>query len=216
MLNFIKTYKSFYLPYFILFIAGIIYLPLAYSNGDWVLWFCKNYHSLIFQIFDSLTLLGEPQVILPIILIIFLLNVGSGTMLFFSWFTASMITIILKGIINNPRPPYYFKETFENCAGQIDFIYNHSTPSGHTTAAFAFFAGLAMLSKYKTAQFLFFVVAVCVGVSRIVLFVHFFYDVYIGAFIGSTTALIVYWLFKEKNIFGFNQWKNKSILQSKI
>lgn len=216
MFKFINEYKGFYLPFFIFLIVGGLYLPLFYSHGDWVLWFCENFHPLNFQIFKYITLLGEPQVILPIILVLFLLNVGTGTLIFASWFSASIITILLKNIINNHRPPYYFKEIFEGCAGQIDFIYNNSTPSGHTTAAFAFFASLAILSRYRIAQLVFLFFAIAVGASRIVLFVHFYYDVYLGAMIGGIVTLFIFWLFKEKNLFSFNSWKNKSILQRKI
>lgn len=216
MLKLIKSHSSFYIPLFLILIIGGIYMPFYYQHGDWVLWFCKHFNPLNFQIFEYITLLGEPQVVLPVILIIFLLNVGTGTLIFASWFSASMVTIILKNIINSHRPPYYFKDIFEGCAGQIDFIYNHSTPSGHTTAAFAFFASLALLTKYKTAQFIFFTFAVAVGVSRMVLFVHFYYDVYLGALIGGIVTLFIFWLFLDKNLFNFNTWKNKSILQNKL
>lgn len=216
MKQILKNFSGFYFPFILFTIIAGTNLLFNYQNGDWVLWFCTHFNSLVFQIFKYITLIGEPQVLIPCILIIFLLNMGSGAFIFISWFSASMTTIVLKGIINNHRPPHYFKDIFIECSGQTDFFYNHSTPSGHTTAAFAFFAALALLSKYKWAQFVFFIAALVIGLSRIILFVHFYYDVYFGAIIGAISAFIIYYLLEKKNLFNFNNWKNKSILKTQL
>lgn len=216
MQKILKNHIGFYAPFLIFVIIAGLNLALNYQHGDWVLWFCENFNHIIYLFFKYLTFLGEPQVTIPVILVLFLLNMGSGAFIFISWLMASIITIILKNILSLHRPPHFFKEIFMQCSGQTEFIYNNSTPSGHTTAAFAFFAALALLSKYKWAQFAFFIAALMVGLSRIVLFVHFYYDIYFGAIIGSVTAFIVYYLLEKKNLFNFSTWKNKSILKTRI
>ena len=212
----LKNHMGFYIPFFIFIIIAGLNLIFNYTHGDWILWFCTNFNHLTYLTFKYVTVLGEPQITLPIILIIFLLNMGSGAFVFISWLGASIISIILKNIIGSHRPPHYFKEILIECSGQTEFIYNHSTPSGHTTAAFAFFAALALLSKHKWAQFIFFIAALMVGLSRIILFVHFYYDVYLGAIIGGFTAFLTYYLLEKKNLLNFSNWKNKSILKTKL
>ena len=216
MQDIFRKHSGFYYPFILFAIVAGANLAFNYEKGDWVLWFCANFKHLVFQIFEYITFLGEPQVIIPCILIIFLLNMGSGAFLFISWLSASLITIVLKGLINAHRPPHFYKETFIECSGQVDFIYNHSTPSGHTTAAFAFFAALALMSKYKWAQFTFFLFAVIIGLSRIILFVHFYYDVYFGAIIGAISEFFIYYLLENKNLLNFDNWKNKSILKTQL
>jgi len=216
MKEMLQKHAGFYYPFLLFVVVAGLYLAIQYQKGDWVLWFCSNFNESIFQVFKSLTFLGEPQVIIPFILIVFLIKMGPGAYIFISWFTSSMFTIILKGIINSHRPPHFFKETLTACSGQVDFIYNHSTPSGHTTAAFAFFAAIAIITPYKRAQFLFFLLALLTGLSRIILFVHFYYDVYLGAIIGSCTAFIMFYLLDQKKLFNFDQWKNKSILKNQL
>jgi undecaprenyl-diphosphatase len=63
-----------------------------------------------------------------------------------------------------------------------------SFPSGHTSAAFCFatVAGMLLAGSYNPV----FLWAAAIGLSRIVLAVHFPCDVMAGAIIGSTIAAI--------------------------
>jgi membrane-associated phospholipid phosphatase len=211
----LKRSLSFYLPYFVLVFFGGLFLIFFYKNGDCVQWFCENYNSKVFHFFSWFTLMGEPQILVPIAVLIFLLNYGKGVFIFSTWLIASLITIVLKGLIDNHRPAYYFEEQILSCAGDIQLWYHLSTPSGHTTAAFAFFASLAIVTKYKSLQFIFFLIAVLAGVSRMVLFMHFYYDVYWGAIIGGFSAVLVLIILKTFPIFKFHEWHHKKIFFKK-
>lgn len=213
MFNIVKKSLGFYIPFALFVLIGGFHLIFQYTNGYWVLWFCKNFNQTAYDLFSWCTLLGEPQVLIPIALLMFLFNFGRGLFVFFAWFIASMSTIILKGVIANHRPAFYFKEVFVACAGEIDLWYNLSTPSGHTTAAFAFFASVAILSKKTYLQFIFFIIALLAGLSRMVLFMHFFYDVYFGAIIGSVSAALVLYTLQSYHKFGFEKWKDKNLMQ---
>lgn len=213
MKEMIQKSGGFYYTFILLVFLGAIYLSFFYEQGAWVLWFCENFNAKFYLFFEYVTLLGEPQFVLPFIAIIFLINYGKGFLLFLSWSLASLTTIVLKGLIANHRPAYYFQDIFTACAGEIKLWFNLSTPSGHTTAAFAFFAAMAILSKNKALQLLFLFAAIIVGLSRIVLFMHFFYDVYFGAIIGSLVPIVLYWLLEKRNYFKFNNWRDKSWLK---
>ncbi|MCB9256966.1 MAG: phosphatase PAP2 family protein [Chitinophagales bacterium] len=210
MKEIIQRSAGFYYSFFLLVFVGALYLSFLYEHGAWVLWFCENFNPSIYLVFEYITVLGEPQIVVPFIAIIFLLNYGRGALLFLSWSLASLLTIVLKGLIANHRPAYYFEDIFTSCAGEIKLWFHLSTPSGHTTAAFAFFAAMALLSRNKALQFLFLLAALCIGLSRMVLFMHFFYDVYFGAIIGSLVPIVLYWLLEKRNYFKYNSWKDRS------
>jgi len=213
MSEILKKSLGFYIPLLIFVVLGGLHLLFQYTDGFWIRWFCQNFNPQIYNFFSWFTLLGEPQILIPIALLLFLLNFGKGVFVFSAWLTASLITIILKGIIANHRPAYYFKDLIVSCAGEIDLWYNLSTPSGHTTAAFAFFASLAILSKKTYLQIIFFIIALLAGLSRMVLFMHFFYDVYFGAIIGSVSAIIMLYFLQSYRKFGFVKWKDKSLME---
>lgn len=213
MSEILKKSLGFYIPFLIFVVVGGLHLLLQYTDGYWIMWFCENFNQQVYNLFSWFTLLGEPQVLIPIALLLFLLNFGKGVFVFSTWLVASLITIILKGLIANHRPAFYFKDLIVSCAGEINLWYNLSTPSGHTTAAFAFFASLAILSKKTYLQFIFFIIALLAGLSRMVLFMHFFYDVYFGAIIGSVSAVIVLNVLQSYHKFGFMKWKDKSLME---
>jgi membrane-associated phospholipid phosphatase len=66
----------------------------------------------------------------------------------------------------------------------------HSFPSGHTGAAFAFF-GVPFFANRRYGWFVLFVAA-AIAWSRIYLNVHHLSDVMAGAFVGLTTAFLVW------------------------
>ena len=73
-------------------------------------------------------------------------------------------------------------------------LVNNSFPSGHSEGAFSFFclASLLLPEKYSRFGFLFFMLALGVGYSRIYLTAHFFEDVYAGSIIGGIVTTIIY------------------------
>ncbi|MDG1429072.1 MAG: phosphatase PAP2 family protein [Crocinitomicaceae bacterium] len=69
----------------------------------------------------------------------------------------------------------------------------NSFPSGHTTAAFAFFALVAYLFPNKWIQSVCVFSAALVGYSRIYLSQHFLEDVVAGAGLGLVCFMLSYW-----------------------
>jgi membrane-associated phospholipid phosphatase len=107
----------------------------------------------------------------------------------------SLINIAIVGILVGFFKKIIFAETFrpikfigrENLYIVPDAPINlaNSFPSGHTTAAFAFFALVAYLfPTNRIVQTLCLVMAVLVGYSRIYLSQHFLEDVVAGAILG--------------------------------
>jgi len=154
----------------------------------------------------DITLLGQKQVILPVVAVLF-----AWLMVWKRWRTAfhalalgvmaAGSAFVIKNIIQSPRPwgIFHGPETF-------------SMPSGHATLSTTVYLGLAFLlaSSMRRHRWSVYTLAVlvtlAVGISRLYLGAHWFTDV-LGAWLLSTAVLILviisYQRRKEKPI---NPW----------
>lgn len=154
-------------------------------------------------IFPYLTNIGEAWVIIPALLLLLLIK------RFRTWkFALSMlvcnispflITQVIKGFINAPRPLNYFHEAswIHRVAGQPVNL-NYSFPSGHSEGSFAFLCFLSLLlpPRYRFLGILFFFTGLVVLYSRLYLSQHFYQDVYVGSLIGGLCSLFFFWLIR--------------------
>jgi membrane-associated phospholipid phosphatase len=122
-----------------------------------------------------------------------------GILLILTFLLSGLLAQGLKRLKPEPRPGAYL--------AQIDAIHKvdgkllkgkNSFPSGHTTTAFAMFALLAFATRSLGLQIIYFLAAVAVGYSRIYLGQHFFADVWAGALLGFASAVVMFWLFRNK------------------
>jgi undecaprenyl-diphosphatase len=90
----------------------------------------------------------------------------------------------------SPSPPC---EIEPHCWSQATPPDKFSFPSGHTITAFAI--TIALGTCYPAFQFPLLVVAASIGLSRIVLGMHYLSDVIAGAFLGSTLGLVFFYVF---------------------
>lgn len=142
--------------------------------------------SLLITIFKIITMIGNIEVILPILIVISIIFYYRKKKLSGIWLSTIctlIISSVMKLLINRPRP-------FE--AIQIDSWINTSLssfPSGHSMIMFSILPFL--VKNYNSYKTYFWIIAILVALSRIILNVHYLSDVIAGAFIGYIIGSIL-------------------------
>lgn len=181
-----KKYSAFYIPY-ILFVVAFIVLILSNEKADLHLWLTSFNSPAGDVFFRYYTEVGGS---IPYFIIAGLLFYRYRIALFLlvTQLISGLFSIIVKQTWNEPRPIKYFADNFPNLKfHQVvgEHLHSlHSFPSGHTITAFAFFLSLAFFTKRPILHFVYFVLALLVGFSRIYLSQHFALDVLVGSLIG--------------------------------
>lgn len=112
----------------------------------------------------------------------------------FTSLVAQLIKYNIPGQNARPRSHFWLDSHRIHFVDGVDIMVSYSFPSGHTTSAFSMFLLFAIFAKNRFLSFLFFVMALMVGYSRMYLGQHFFADVYGGAIIGTLLTLITYYI----------------------
>ena len=151
-------------------------------------------YPILFTLFYCITLLGETYIFIWIVLFIaiaLIINNHTIKKFIITLAVSAISEIILKTIINRPRP-------FEALQINSTIITNMSSfPSGH---AMMFFAMIPILSqKFPKIKIGVWIVAILVALSRIYLGVHYFSDVVAGAIFGYYIGMIILQV-GEKNV----------------
>ncbi|PQJ11542.1 hypothetical protein CJD36_007005 [Flavipsychrobacter stenotrophus] len=190
----------FHLPALLWVIVGAVLL-LTFSKRELFAAVNGSYTPFLDKIMFPVTHLGQPEVIIPTLLILIALP------RFRNWWyiltaiacniTPLLTQQIMKQIFYHPRPLKFYQH-----ADWIHFIKsdwpeltgNNSFPSGHSQGAFSFFCFLTLLlpARYRMAGSVFFLLALSVCYSRMYLAAHFFEDVYTGSIIGVITTTLIY------------------------
>lgn len=144
--------------------------------------------------FKYVTKLGEGvPVYLGVALLIF--NWRNGLLVLLGQGLTSLVTQALKYAFAHPRPATYFKEMGIDLPATVDGVKLHTSfnsfPSGHTSAAFALFTCLALMTPRRLAP-LWMTAAWAVAYSRIYLSQHFLEDILSGSLIGMISSCAVY------------------------
>lgn len=105
--------------------------------------------------------------------------------------------LVLKNLFLRPRP-YTVVEGLVPLLTSAD---PNSFPSGHTTAAFAAGIAWAGTSDKRAVKWIAVIQAVCMGLSRLYVGVHYPSDVLAGMVIGTACALLSLYFLKRKPYF---------------
>ncbi|MCI7729420.1 MAG: phosphatase PAP2 family protein [Bacteroidales bacterium] len=204
----IKDNYIFILPFTIIWI--IMFVLLMYYGKINCHLLLNSFHTTIGDyFFKYITEVGGsiPFIILGLLLFY---NYRNFIFLGLSQGLSSLITFVIKRVMQIPRPSVIFNELGIELpvVNGVDLHHSLSFPSGHTTTAFATFFVLAVIIKNKYIKLLCLIIAILGGYSRIYLSQHFITDVLAGALIGLLSAIIISPIFYEK------QWGNSNLIKT--
>ncbi|MDD2907671.1 MAG: phosphatase PAP2 family protein [Candidatus Gracilibacteria bacterium] len=116
--------------------------------------------------------------------------------IFYSTVIAIIINLIIQNLFHFDRP-----ETVLEGAGNL--ILKHlpdaSFPSDHAAVSFSFLSAL-FLANYKKTAYILIIPFLIMNISRVILGVHWPFDVLVGSIIGIISAFISFKLLKKCNI----------------
>ena len=174
---------------------------LFYSNRSEIHFYLNQFHAdWADRLFKIVTHLGDGAIFALAIPLAFIKNLRW----FFIVACTAVIVLFVTGVLKQwvfqglPRPALFLGEENLYLVPGVKIHTMNSFPSGHTTAAFAFYFVLCFLIDNKVGSFVLFVLASLVGYSRMYLSQHFLIDVTVGAILGVicgylAVALISSW-----------------------
>ncbi|MBI1223407.1 MAG: phosphatase PAP2 family protein [Bacteroidetes bacterium] len=190
----------FFIPYLLFLVTASLFL-VQHDKGSMVLLLNKQSNPVLDQIFLYYTYVGDGFFGAAITILLLFYNRRQGILLGTALVLAGALSQVLKYTVGAEamRPEVYFLHTqhFRDIPGLIRHAI-HSMPSGHTTSAFCMFMMLSLLDRKRSYGYLFFILALLTGISRIYLAQHFLDDVLAGSFLGVTVAIFVYLGFNRK------------------
>ncbi|GAB3738518.1 phosphatase PAP2 family protein [Spirosoma lituiforme] len=190
--------RLFFLPYaFVLLVFGA--LQAVYSQEQLMQWVNSRNSPLADLIFPYITYVGDGAFFVAVcLLLIAFVSWRVGLMALASFALSSLVSEFLKKVVFNgsPRPLKYFEHsTFQyHVIEGLDIHSYNSFPSGHTTTAFAMFGLLAFLDQKKSRGWVWLLLGLLAGYSRVYLFQHFVEDVFAGSLVGTLSSILIYGL----------------------
>ncbi len=173
----------------------------------------NNFHfSFLNDNMRAVTFLGNGWVVYWLVLVCaYIYNRSKFKQSFFLLFLTQIIPgipdIIIKRLVNRPRPIVALHNLIKDGAVHVNLLGRHLTkysfPSGHTTTAFSLAVALSYLfpKHYK----LFYILAFVVAFSRVYDGEHYPLDVIAGGILGYLFAKITLIVYKKiKKINGYN------------
>ncbi len=179
-------------------------LSYLFADIQTALWFHALENTLLYQVFEKITLFGDSLGYLiggALLFVVFrkwnLSWASRGLFLFSTVAISGLSADLIKYIAGRARPKLYFNEQLY---GFDFFRCEHawiSFPSGHSATAFSVALLLAIL--YPRWRFAALFGGILIAFSRLVLAQHYISDVIAGSFLGIISTMLLYNLyFKSK------------------
>lgn len=215
MKQLLKDNAGFYFPYAFFLLIGALSIMFG-NKGSEIIWINARHTPLLDQTFVTITKLAEGPAFLLMFLVILFGGYGRGLILLHIYGVVAGVVQLLKHFVfeNELRPALYMTSHALRFPDGIDVLQYHSFPSGHTALGFALFLSLAIISKNKLFGFVFFILALAVGASRVYLLQHFFRDIYFGSLIAVCITTLAWHYIPRTKFYQNITWKDKSLLSN--
>ena len=193
------TFVIFFLCVLLCFISYYYWdLPLAI--------YCKGLGRSVIDIAKIVTILGDSLwyfiILVPAFIYFWFLaknKLWSKRIIFIlvSLSISGLLNLLIKWLAGRYRPNMLEKGYFGFNYFGVGYDLN-SFPSGHTVTAFSLAAAVSIL--FPRAGIVAFIIAISIGMTRIILTSHYLSDVIAGAGIGILSAMILKYYFDRRKI----------------
>lgn len=165
-------------------------------------WVGNPYVNSLFKYF---THVGDGVFAVVLGVVVMLFSIKKGMYVLLSYACAGICASTIKYFANYVRPfhffGYYKKHLKLNLVDGVEMLGERSFPSGHSITAFAVFTALALCTENKIAKIIFFIIAINAAFSRVYLSQHWLVDIFAGSLIGTTFAILLYFVFYKTTKF---------------
>ena len=200
--------------FFLWAIAGVLLsisiAAIIIPKGEDVLLINGNHNQFSDRFFAIITIGGEGQVFVPLILILLFVRFSYAIAAVSAWAGHGILCSVLKKLVfpTMLRPTGTLDNELLYFVPGVDVHSHYSFPSGHTATAFCFAVLVALLLRKKFVFFVMIALAVMIGYSRVYLLQHFLMDVAAGAIIGTVAAVATWYLFV---VYGKKEWLGRKL-----
>jgi membrane-associated phospholipid phosphatase len=165
-------------------------------KGNEVLWVNGNFSAFTDLFFSLVSMSGGTTVFIAVVGALAFVRFNYSIVAGMVFILNSMFVLFLKQVAfpEMQRPIALMDNSLLHFVDGVDVQTLYSFPSGHTATAFAMAVTLSLLLKHRGLSVLLITLAVLVGYSRIYLLQHFLMDVTAGAFVGTITSFLVYYM----------------------
>jgi len=192
---------------FIIFSLCVLLCVISYYYWDLPLAiYCKGLGRSIIDIAKIVTILGDSLwyfiILVPAFIYFWFLaknKLWSKRIIFIlvSLSISGLLNLLIKWLAGRYRPNMLEKGFFGFNYFSVGYDLN-SFPSGHTVTAFSLAAAVSIL--FPRTGIVAFIIAISIGMTRIILRSHYLSDVIAGAGIGILSAMILKYYFDRRKI----------------
>ncbi len=214
MISFLYRQRAFFLPFGLLWL-GVGYIQFFYSQNYIVVTINRLWSPAQDWIFSFATFLGDGIFVIGMVLLFAWFSLKKGTLILAGYIFSGIFVQVSKHFVfpDAHRPARVMESILPwlHKVNGVTMYQNGSFPSGHTTSAFALFAMLAFFYCSKPTKILFLLLALLVAYSRMYLLQHYLLDVHMGAFLGTATAALLYYISEKDLLPRLNSWENRGL-----
>ncbi|WDF56818.1 phosphatase PAP2 family protein [Mucilaginibacter sp. KACC 22063] len=206
--------RLFFIPY-LLILSSCLIIKLLFTREQ-IYYSINSYHNdLANQLFIYATDLGSGFIMIVLTIILLLYSYRTAFLLVTSFGITTILVQVVKRIVKAPRPSLYFEHNLSHIyfVPGVKMLMTNSFPSGHTVQAFTVAVVLAYTARQKRWGFIYLLLALAVGYSRMYLSEHFFEDVVAGSIIGTVATVIWLTIIDGKPFLHQNKWKRGLLKQ---
>lgn len=204
----IRQFSPFLIPYIVLLVIVLI-SKLFYSKED-IYFFINGLHFHAGDIFfPFITAFGNATSAFVVCLLLLFVSYRSSILMASSLLLTTLINMPLKDLFYAPRPSLYFADAPHSIyfVPNVQVLSNNfSFPSGHTVCAFTIATVLTYITPRKIFGYIYLLLALLVGYSRMYLSQHFLEDVTAGSALAIVVTLLWLSWFDNRPFFNDPRW----------